>query len=99
LEFGILDFRPVLFIIGFLLSKNPLPNIYIQLHFLGIHIISPEILHKLPDKKVFSIIDAYLALAKQKTAIQAYEINTGYWFDLGRHDSIVAAEAYLKHLH
>jgi NDP-sugar pyrophosphorylase family protein len=52
--------------------------------FMGIHVISPEIFHKMPNRDVFSIIDLYLDLAKQGEIIKAFRSNSSLWFDVGR---------------
>lgn len=60
--------------------------------FSGIHVISPEFLHKMTFEGAFSIIPAYLQLAAQGEKIVAFHADEYYWRDLGRPDSIAQAE-------
>jgi NDP-sugar pyrophosphorylase family protein len=69
---------------------------YVQAHaqalaFSGIHILSPRIFAELNQDGAFSIIDAYLRLAAQGEKIVAFRADDAYWRDLGRPDSIAAA--------
>jgi NDP-sugar pyrophosphorylase family protein len=66
------------------------------LSFMGIHIISPEILPKIPEKKIFSIIEFYLNLAQKGAIIQAFHADAYYWFDLGKPQNIKEADHYLQ---
>ncbi len=50
--------------------------------FTGIHIVSYNLLSKITEKGVFSIIDVYLRLAKDNL-IQTYTDDTSFWMDLG----------------
>jgi NDP-sugar pyrophosphorylase family protein len=67
------------------------------LAFAGIHVISPRIFDLLshdstsPDG-VFSIIPAYLRLAAAGEKIAAFHADDAYWRDMGRPESIAAAE-------
>lgn len=62
----------------------------ISMAFSGIHIISPEILKLLPDKKRFSITDWYLDLAKNHY-IQGYFDNSDLWMDVGKPEQLAKA--------
>jgi NDP-sugar pyrophosphorylase family protein len=66
-----------------------------KLSFLGIHIISPKIFGLLPKDKIFSIIEAYLDLARSPKTICAYHCDDAFWFDLGKTDGLKRAEEYL----
>ncbi len=66
-----------------------------QYAFSGIHIISPSIIDKFPDDKVFPIIPHYLKLATNHK-ILGYLHQNDYWFDAGSVDKIAEAEAFLK---
>ena len=63
----------------------------ILLAFSGIHVINPEIFKLIKRKGVFSIITAYLDLAKNYK-IKAFIDNDSLWMDLGKKDNIIEAE-------
>lgn len=66
--------------------------------FSGIHIISPQLLSLLPTQPVFSIIDAYLALAHQRQhQIQGYPHTADWLIDVGKPESLAKAADYLSH--
>lgn len=67
------------------------------LAFSGIHIVSPEIIKYMPDKKVFSIIDVYLEAAKQEK-LMAFVDNDCEWIDVGRVESVEKAGSILRAL-
>ncbi len=62
--------------------------------FSGIHIISPKIFSKLPDKDVFSIKNLYLELAKEHK-ILAWEHKPQAWMDAGKYHDFSKTEAFL----
>ncbi|MGC9159017.1 MAG: nucleotidyltransferase family protein [Terracidiphilus sp.] len=62
------------------------------LAFCGIHVLSPRIFARMKEEGAFSIIDAYLRLAAQGERIAAFRADGAYWRDLGRPESIAAAE-------
>jgi NDP-sugar pyrophosphorylase family protein len=61
------------------------------LAFSGIHILSPEIFAKMPEKGSFSIVAAYLRLAAEGEKIVAFRQDDCYWRDLGRPESVLQA--------
>jgi len=63
------------------------------LAFAGIHVLSPAIFQHLIDSGAFSIIPAYLQLAKDGEKIQAFRADQWYWRDLGKPENIAQAEA------
>jgi N-acetyl-alpha-D-muramate 1-phosphate uridylyltransferase len=65
--------------------------IYKPKAFSGIHVISPEIFSLLKREGKFSIIDAYLELAKTHS-ITAFDHSTSKFVDVGKPESIVVAE-------
>jgi NDP-sugar pyrophosphorylase family protein len=69
-------------------SASPLQT----LAFAGIHVVSPRIFAKLNEEGAFSIIDAYVRLAKRGETVLAFRANGAYWRDLGRPDDLIAAE-------
>jgi NDP-sugar pyrophosphorylase family protein len=66
------------------------PNLN-QLAFNGIHILNPILIESFPNEKVFSIIKAYLNIAKTED-INAFESNDIKWMDVGKIDSLKRAE-------
>ena len=63
-----------------------------MLAFAGIHVISPRIFDLMNEDGVFSIIPAYLRMAAAGEKIVAYRADGAYWRDMGRPESIAAAE-------
>lgn len=61
-----------------------------NLAFSGMHVISPEIFDKMPDKQKFSIIDTYLEAAKD-FEIKAYPHDDDLWVDVGKPESLEKA--------
>ena len=59
--------------------------------FSGIQVVSPEIFKLLPEKKVFSIIRAYLGLAETQD-IFTFEHDNSRWLDIGRPQLLKEAE-------
>jgi len=62
------------------------------LAFAGIHVISPRFLKMMTEDGVFSIIDAYLRLARDGEKIQAFRADQNYWRDLGKPENLRQAE-------
>jgi mannose-1-phosphate guanylyltransferase len=58
------------------------------LAFSGIHVISPRFLSLLTEVGVFSIVDAYLRLARAGEKIMAFRADTYYWRDLGKPEDL-----------
>ena len=63
--------------------------------FSGVHMVSTDIFDHLPDDEAFSIIDAYLEIAKNNRVI-CYPHDDSYWHDVGKVDNIPAAERSLN---
>lgn len=61
------------------------------LAFAGIHVISPRIFSLLKEEGVFSIIDAYLRLARDGAKIIAFRADEYKWRDVGRPESVAEA--------
>jgi NDP-sugar pyrophosphorylase family protein len=70
---------------------RPAPNPQL-LAFSGIHVLSPGIFSLMPETGAFSIIDAYLRLSAAGEKIAAFRADEYYWRDLGKPESIAAAE-------
>ncbi len=66
-----------------------------NLSFMGIHVLSPEIFPLLPGENIFSIIKAYLDLAKRGYTIIGYRNDEDFWVDLGRKENLQKAEDYI----
>ena len=64
--------------------------------FSGIHVISPELLTKIDEEGVFSIIPTYLRLAGAGEKIVSFNADEYYWRDLGKPESIARAERELQ---
>ncbi|MCD6597897.1 MAG: nucleotidyltransferase family protein [Bacteroidales bacterium] len=62
-----------------------------EVAFSGIHVISPELLKKLPDKKVFSMIEVYLSLAAENK-IMTFNHDDTRWLDIGKPETLGLAE-------
>jgi mannose-1-phosphate guanylyltransferase len=56
------------------------------LTFTGIHIISPQLLDAMPSGGFFGIMELYTQLAARGEAIRGYQMQGGYWRDIGRVD-------------
>jgi mannose-1-phosphate guanylyltransferase len=54
------------------------------LTFTGIHLISSRLLDSMPSAGFFDIIGFYLDLASRGEAIRGYQMQGGYWRDIGR---------------
>ncbi|HVO57843.1 MAG TPA: nucleotidyltransferase family protein [Dongiaceae bacterium] len=65
---------------------------YVSLAFCGIHVISPRLLGEIRETGAFSIIDVYLRLAEKGQKIQGFRADDEYWRDLGKPQSVAAAE-------
>ncbi|MFP5205605.1 MAG: NDP-sugar synthase [Acidobacteriota bacterium] len=66
------------------------------LAFCGIHAISPRLLSLLEEEGEFPIIPAYLRLAARREKIAAFRADACRWRDLGRPESLLAAEEDLR---
>jgi NDP-sugar pyrophosphorylase family protein len=62
------------------------------LAFAGIHVLSPRIFSEMKETGAFSIIDTYLRLAGAGEKVVAYRADGCKWRDLGRPESVEAAE-------
>ena len=60
-----------------------------ELAFSGIHLVHPELLHRMPAGN-FSIIDFYIETAKSET-ILAYDHSDGDWMDVGTPEKLKKA--------
>jgi len=77
-----------------ILSIGPGTDVKGTLAFTGIHVINPEVLSFIPDKKRCNIIDAYKRLIDLKKSIRGY-IATGHrWIDIGTIDDYLRANFY-----
>lgn len=71
---------------------RPTPNLQ-AFAFSGIHAISPRFLRKINEEGIFSIIPAYLRLAKEGERIMAFRADEYSWRDLGRMDDLRKADS------
>ena len=63
--------------------------------FAGIHVLSPEVLGRLPEEPIFDIIDAYLRLAGEGERLQPYDVTGARWLEIGSPDRLAAARRAL----
>jgi mannose-1-phosphate guanylyltransferase len=63
--------------------KKSLSPVHV-LTFTGIHLISSRLLDFMPSAKFFDIIRFYIDLASRGEAIKGYQMQGGYWRDIGR---------------
>ncbi len=77
-----------------ILSIGPGTDLKGTLAFTGIHVINPEVLNFIPEKKRYNIIDAYKRLIDLKKPIRGY-IATGHrWIDIGTISDYLRANFY-----
>ncbi len=62
--------------------------------FSGIHVIDPSIINYFPAEEKFSIIDAYLGIAKQQSIYGFFE-DQSYWFDIGDPEKLENARGFM----
>jgi NDP-sugar pyrophosphorylase family protein len=65
-----------------------------RLAFSGIHVINPEIFHHLPNQHTFSVIEAYLDIARKKN-IYGFQDEESYWFDIGDLEKLEKAHNFI----
>jgi len=66
-----------------------------KLAFSGIHVIDPLLLKYLPEDNQFSIIQAYLNIAKGQP-IYGFVDNQSYWFDIGNWEKLQKARNFMN---
>ncbi len=66
-----------------------------RLAFSGIHILNPEIFQYFPNQRKFSVIEAYLDIAKQEN-IYGFQDEQSYWFDIGNLEKLEKASNFIK---
>lgn len=66
-----------------------------EVAFSGIQVLSTEIFELMNEKPPFSVIHAYLRLARQKT-IRTYNHDYSYWLDMGKKENFAEAAAIIK---
>ena len=64
-----------------------------QFGFLGIHLISPELMDHFFDQEAFSVVDWYLDLAAGGKRIMGHINNDAVWIDVGTPEKLKAAES------
>lgn len=75
-------------------AEDPDPS-SIPLAFSGIHVISPSIFSLFTETGRFSIVEAYLRLAKTYP-IKAFDHTGQTWFDLGKPEQIALVSEFLR---
>ncbi|MGA2852328.1 MAG: nucleotidyltransferase family protein [Terracidiphilus sp.] len=66
------------------------------LAFAGIHVVSPRIFLEMTEEGAFSIISAYLRLVGAGEKVVAFRADGSAWRDLGRPESVKAAEREIE---
>ena len=59
--------------------------------FAGIHVVSPELLDRITEKGVFSILDVYLRLAAEGARIAPWDLGTAQWLEIGNAERLEEA--------
>jgi len=77
-----------------ILSIGPGTDVKGTLAFTGIHVINPEVLSFIPDKKKYNIIDAYKRLIDLKKPIRGYIATDHRWIDIGTITDYLRANFY-----
>lgn len=67
----------------------------VHLGFCGVHAASPELLPRISEVGVFSIVWSWLRLAGEGARIVPHRIDDWSWIDIGSHDRLAEAEALL----
>ena len=75
-------------------SIGPGTNLKGTLAFTGIHIINPEVLRFIPEKKRYNIIDVYKRLIDLKKPIKGYVATGHRWIDIGTIPDYLQANFY-----
>lgn len=79
---------------------SPVDGVYQPYAFGGIHVFSPSLFHVMEEghwNGKFSIIPFYLSICHQ-TSIQGYVPSDYHWLDIGKPETLAAAEAMLHDL-
>jgi NDP-sugar pyrophosphorylase family protein len=64
--------------------------------FSGVHVVSPELISRLPDDEVFSITDHYLTLAAAGERIEPYDIGAAAWWEIGTPERLAGVRRALS---
>lgn len=83
---------------GLDLRARPAEGEVRALAFAGVHVISPEILPRVTERGVFSILDPYLRLAGEGETILPFRVDDALWLDIGRPEQLEAANRRLAAL-
>ncbi|MEN8198996.1 MAG: sugar phosphate nucleotidyltransferase [Thermodesulfobacteriota bacterium] len=65
--------------------------------FTGLHVLNPELLQTIPEKKEYSIIDRYRELLQEGESIQALHVDGCSWTDMGCVEDYLALHGRLLH--
>jgi mannose-1-phosphate guanylyltransferase len=72
-------------------------DLFEELAFCGIHVLSPKILERLDEASCFSIIPTYLRLESEGEKVVAFRADGSYWRDVGTPSSLQQAAEDKKH--
>jgi NDP-sugar pyrophosphorylase family protein len=64
--------------------------------FAGIHVVSPELLDRLAETGVFSILDVYLRLAAAGARIAPWDLGDAQWLEIGTAERLDEARRKLE---
>jgi NDP-sugar pyrophosphorylase family protein len=64
--------------------------------FAGIHVASPELLERITEEGVFSILDPYFRLAREGVAIRPASIGDALWMEVRTPERLAAARTFLE---
>ena len=70
-------------------------NLFIEKAFSGIHVINQLLLTRMHQQGKFSMVDAYLSLAKENT-IKGFDHSNTKFIDVGKPESITQAEGMFE---
>ncbi len=59
--------------------------------FCGVHVVSPELLERITERGVFSIVESYLRLAGEGATIRPHPIGDAFWIDIGTPERLAEA--------
>jgi NDP-sugar pyrophosphorylase family protein len=77
------------------MAREPVGEVE-PLGFCGVHVMSPELLPRITETGVFSIVWTWLRLAREDMRIAAYRIDDARWIDVGSPEKLAEADALMR---
>ena len=65
-----------------------------NLPFAGLHVANPDLLDRITERGVFSIVTTYLRLAQEGYRIAPYDIGDALWLEIGSPERLAHARAW-----